>query len=38
MSREIYQQQNFGNQIGYGINPALLIVDFTNSFADPAIL
>ena len=38
MNREIYQQQNFGNQIGYGLNPALLIVDFTNSFADPAIL
>ena len=38
MNREIYQKQNFGNQIGYGLNPALLIVDFTNSFADPAIL
>jgi maleamate amidohydrolase len=38
MNREIYKKQNFGNQIGYGVNPALLIVDFTNSFADPTIL
>ena len=38
MNREIYQKQNFGNQIGYGVNPALLIVDFTNSFANPMIL
>tara|TARA_Y100001970_G_scaffold140787_1_gene173414 strand:+ start:8888 stop:9511 length:624 start_codon:yes stop_codon:yes gene_type:complete len=38
MNREIYQKQNFGNQIGYGANPALLIVDFTNSFANPMIL
>tara|TARA_Y100001970_G_scaffold138225_1_gene170108 strand:+ start:10339 stop:10965 length:627 start_codon:yes stop_codon:yes gene_type:complete len=38
MNREIYKQQNFGNKIGFGNKPSLLIVDFTNSFADPMIL
>jgi maleamate amidohydrolase len=38
MNREIFSQQNFGNELGFGKQPCLLIVDFTNSFADPKIL
>jgi maleamate amidohydrolase len=33
----IYQQQNFGNHIGFGRRSALLIVDFTVGFNDPAL-
>ena len=33
---EIYQQQNFGNRIGFGHHAALVIVDFTVGFNDPA--
>ncbi len=32
---DIYQRQGFGNQSGFGKQPALLIVDFVNAFADP---
>lgn len=32
---DIYQQQNFGHQLGMGNKPALLIVDFVNGFDDP---
>lgn len=35
--REIYQAQGFGNSVGIGDAPALLIVDFVNGFADPAM-
>lgn len=31
---EIYKKQNFGNSIGFGNKPALLIVDFVNGFND----
>tara|TARA_Y100001970_G_scaffold294368_1_gene451839 strand:+ start:23380 stop:24003 length:624 start_codon:yes stop_codon:yes gene_type:complete len=31
---EIYKKQNFGNTIGMGKKPALLIVDFVNGFND----
>lgn len=33
----IYGQQNFGNRIGFGRRSALLIVDFTVGFNDPAL-
>ncbi len=32
---EIYEAQGFGNSVGIGDAPALLIVDFVNGFADP---
>ncbi|MGH8739004.1 MAG: isochorismatase family protein, partial [Burkholderiales bacterium] len=32
----VYRRQGFGNAIGLGRRPALLIVDFTVGFADPA--
>ncbi|MEE2760147.1 MAG: isochorismatase family protein [Pseudomonadota bacterium] len=31
---DIYQRQGFGNKSGFGNRPALLIIDFVNSFAD----
>lgn len=31
----IYQRQNFGNRVGFGQRPALLIVDFVEGFTDP---
>jgi maleamate amidohydrolase len=34
---DIYKQQNFGNRIGFGRRSALLIVDFTVGFNDPAL-
>ena len=34
---EIYRQQNFGNPIGFGRKPALLVIDFTVGFNDPAL-
>ncbi|MCX7153845.1 MAG: isochorismatase family protein [Proteobacteria bacterium] len=33
---DIYKKQNFGNRIGFGERTALLIVDFTVGFNDPA--
>lgn len=36
MDREaVYQKQKFGQKIGLGRAPALLVVDFVNGFADP---
>ncbi|MBE05041.1 MAG: N-carbamoylsarcosine amidase [Gammaproteobacteria bacterium] len=32
---DVYQKQNFGNTVGFGKKPALLIVDFVNGFNDP---
>ena len=32
---DIYERQGFGNQSGFGKQPALLIVDFVNAFANP---
>jgi maleamate amidohydrolase len=32
---EIYQRQGLGNRLGFGERPALLIIDFVNSFNDP---
>lgn len=34
---DIYKHQNFGNRIGVGRKTALLIVDFTVGFNDPAL-
>lgn len=34
---DIYQRQNFGQPLGFGLRPALLIVDFVNGFDDPAL-
>jgi maleamate amidohydrolase len=33
---DIYQRQNFGNPVGFGRRTALLVVDFTVGFNDPA--
>ena len=33
---DIYKKQNFGNRVGFGERTALLIVDFTVGFNDPA--
>jgi maleamate amidohydrolase len=32
----VYERQGFGGQIGFGERPALLVVDFTAGFVDPA--
>lgn len=34
---DIYRQQNFGNAIGFGRKAALVVVDFTVGFNDPAL-
>lgn len=31
----VYEKQGFGNRLGFGKKPALLIIDFINGFADP---
>ena len=35
--QDIYAQQNFGNRVGFGRRSALLVVDFTVGFNDPAL-
>jgi maleamate amidohydrolase len=37
MSDDVYARQNFGNRVGMGQRPALLIVDFQVGFADPEV-
>jgi maleamate amidohydrolase len=37
-SDNIYAKQQFGREIGFGLRPGLLIVDFVNGFTDPEIL
>ena len=37
MTDDVYTRQNFGNQVGMGRKPALLIVDFQVGFADPEV-
>ena len=37
-SEEIYETQQFGQKIGLGQRPVLLVVDLVNGFADPQIL
>jgi len=34
---DVYKQQNFGNRIGFGRRTALIVVDFTVGFNDPAL-
>jgi maleamate amidohydrolase len=34
---DVFRQQNFGNPIGFGRRSALLVVDFTVGFNDPAL-
>jgi maleamate amidohydrolase len=34
---DIYRSQNFGNRIGFGRRSALLVIDFTVGFNDPAL-
>ena len=34
---DVYARQNFGNRLGFGERPALVIVDFVNGFNDPAL-
>jgi len=33
----VYQRQNFGNSVGFGSRPALLLVDFQVGFVDPDV-
>ncbi|MDE0056653.1 MAG: isochorismatase family protein [Defluviicoccus sp.] len=32
---DIYEKQGFGNRIGFGERPALIVIDFINAFNDP---
>ena len=32
---DIYEKQGFGNRIGFGEKPALVVIDFINAFNDP---
>jgi maleamate amidohydrolase len=34
---DVYRKQGFGNQSGFGEQPALLVVDFVNGFNDPEL-
>lgn len=34
---DVYRKQDFGHASGFGTRPALLIVDFQNGFASPAV-
>lgn len=34
---DVYARQQFGNPIGFGRRPALLVIDFTVGFNDPAL-
>tara|TARA_Y100000588_G_scaffold35865_1_gene34549 strand:- start:1752 stop:2426 length:675 start_codon:yes stop_codon:yes gene_type:complete len=31
----VYDKQGFGNRVGFGNKPAVLVIDFINGFADP---
>ena len=31
----VYNKQGFGNRVGFGNKPAVLVIDFINGFADP---
>lgn len=37
MPDDIYARQGFGQSLGLGRRPALLVIDFVNGFADPAM-
>jgi len=34
---DVYRKQGFGNSSGFGLQPALLVVDFVNGFNDPEL-
>lgn len=34
----VYQKQGFGQLLGFGATPALVVIDFTVGFADPTVL
>lgn len=34
----VYERQGFGQKLGFGASSALVIIDFTRGFADPAVL
>ena len=33
---EVYERQGYGGKSGFGVRPAIVVVDFVNGFADPA--
>jgi|SRR5579862_14203 len=35
---DVYDRQGFGQRLGFGTRPALLIIDFSNAFADRSML
>jgi maleamate amidohydrolase len=35
---EVFARQGFGQKLGFGKRPALVVIDFTNGFADPSVL
>lgn len=35
---DIYRRQQFGQRTGFGVAPALLVIDFVNGFTDPDVL
>jgi maleamate amidohydrolase len=35
---DVYKQQGFGNRLGFGVSPALVVIDFTRGFADADVL
>lgn len=37
-AEEFYRSRGFGNRIGFGESPAVLVVDFVNGFTDPSML
>ncbi|MEM9877714.1 MAG: N-carbamoylsarcosine amidohydrolase [Pseudomonadota bacterium] len=37
-AKQIYARQGFGNRLGLGTSPALVVIDFVNGFADPDVL
>lgn len=34
---DVYTRQNFGNRLGFGERPGLIVVDFVNGFNDPQL-
>lgn len=38
LETEVYQRQGFGQRLGFGASSALVMIDFTRGFVDPAVL
>ena len=34
----VYERQRFGQKLGFGVSSALVLIDFTRGFVDPAVL